>query len=41
LNKAKCWSVPDRRMLIRELIEHATQPQFIYTHQWSPGDLVI
>jgi alpha-ketoglutarate-dependent 2,4-dichlorophenoxyacetate dioxygenase len=35
------WPVPDGRMLIRELIEHATQPRFVYTHQWSPGDLVI
>ena len=28
-------------MLIRNLIEHATQPQFVYTHRWSVGDLVI
>jgi alpha-ketoglutarate-dependent 2,4-dichlorophenoxyacetate dioxygenase len=35
------WPVPDGRMLIRELIEHATQPRFIYTHRWSVGDLVI
>ena len=28
-------------MLIRKLIEHATQPRFIYTHRWSVGDLVI
>jgi alpha-ketoglutarate-dependent 2,4-dichlorophenoxyacetate dioxygenase len=35
------WPVPDGRMLIRELMEHATQPQFIYTHRWSVGDLVI
>jgi len=35
------WPVPDGRMLIRELIEHATQPQFVYTHRWAVGDLVI
>ena len=35
------WPIPDGRMLIRELIEHATQPQFVYTHRWSVGDLVI
>jgi len=35
------WPVPDGRMLIRNLIEHATQPQFVYTHRWSVGDLVI
>jgi alpha-ketoglutarate-dependent 2,4-dichlorophenoxyacetate dioxygenase len=33
--------VPDGRMLIHELMEHATQPQFVYTHKWMPGDLVI
>ena len=35
------WFVPDGRMLIQDLIEHATQPQFVYTHTWSVGDLVI
>lgn len=35
------WPVPDGRMLIRELMEHATQPQFVYTHEWEVGDLVI
>ena len=33
--------VPDGRMLIHELIEHATQPQFVHTHRWSVGDLVF
>jgi alpha-ketoglutarate-dependent 2,4-dichlorophenoxyacetate dioxygenase len=35
------WPVPDGRMLIRNLIEHARQPRFVYTHRWSVGDLVI
>ncbi len=35
------WPVPDGRMLIHELMEHATQPQFVYTHRWAVGDLVI
>ena len=35
------WPVPDGRMLLRELIEHATQPQFVYTHKWAVGDLVM
>jgi alpha-ketoglutarate-dependent 2,4-dichlorophenoxyacetate dioxygenase len=35
------WPVPDGRMLISDLIEHATQPQFVYTHTWSVGDLVM
>ena len=35
------WPVPDGRMLISDLIEHATQAQFVYTHVWTPGDLVM
>jgi len=35
------WPVPDGRMLIFDLMEHATQPQFVYTHEWAVGDLVI
>jgi alpha-ketoglutarate-dependent 2,4-dichlorophenoxyacetate dioxygenase len=33
--------VPDGRLLLRDLIEHATQPKFTYTHAWRVGDLVI
>jgi len=35
------WPVPEGRLLLRDLIEHATQPQFVYRHQWRAGDLVI
>ena len=35
------WFIPDGRMLIHELVEHATQPQFVYQHTWKVGDLVI
>src|ERR1700730_2589614 len=35
------WPVPAGRLLPRELIEHATQPRFVYRHQWRVGDLVI
>jgi alpha-ketoglutarate-dependent 2,4-dichlorophenoxyacetate dioxygenase len=35
------WPVPDGRMLIAELIEHATQPQFVYAHTWAVGDVVM
>ena len=35
------WPVPEGRMLLRELIEHATQPQFVFNHAWRVGDLVI
>ncbi len=34
-------TVPEGRLLVAELLEHATQPQFIYTHTWRPGDYVI
>jgi alpha-ketoglutarate-dependent 2,4-dichlorophenoxyacetate dioxygenase len=35
------WPVPDGRLLLRELIEHATAPEFVYRHAWREGDLVI
>ncbi len=35
------WPVPDGMLLIRELIEHATQPEFVHRHSWRVGDLVI
>lgn len=27
--------------LLRELLEHATRDEFVYVHEWEPGDLVI
>jgi alpha-ketoglutarate-dependent 2,4-dichlorophenoxyacetate dioxygenase len=35
------WPVPEGLDLLRELTEFATQPQFVYTHQWSVRDLVM
>ena len=35
------WPVPEARLLLRDLTEHATQPQFVYRHSWQVGDLVI
>ena len=35
------WPVPEGRLFLRDLIEHATQPQFVYRHVWRDGDLVI
>jgi alpha-ketoglutarate-dependent 2,4-dichlorophenoxyacetate dioxygenase len=32
---------PEAMMLIRDLVEHATQRQFVYSHQWRVRDLVI
>lgn len=33
--------VAEGKMLLLDLLEHATQPQFRYSHQWQPGDLVM
>jgi alpha-ketoglutarate-dependent 2,4-dichlorophenoxyacetate dioxygenase len=35
------WPLPEGRLLLRELIEHATGSQFVYRHRWRVGDLVI
>jgi alpha-ketoglutarate-dependent 2,4-dichlorophenoxyacetate dioxygenase len=35
------WPLPEGRLLLRDLTEHATQPQFVYRHRWAVGDLVI
>lgn len=29
------------RLLIRDLMEHATRPEFVHTHHWREGDLLI
>ena len=31
----------DGRALLKELLEHVTQPQFCYRHEWQEGDLII
>jgi alpha-ketoglutarate-dependent 2,4-dichlorophenoxyacetate dioxygenase len=35
------WPVPEARGFLRDLIEHATQPQFVHAHKWRVGDLVM
>jgi alpha-ketoglutarate-dependent 2,4-dichlorophenoxyacetate dioxygenase len=35
------WPVPEGRVLLRDLSEHATQREFVYRHEWKVGDLVI
>jgi alpha-ketoglutarate-dependent 2,4-dichlorophenoxyacetate dioxygenase len=35
------WPVPEGRLLLRDLIEHATQAKFVHTHRWRDHDLVI
>jgi alpha-ketoglutarate-dependent 2,4-dichlorophenoxyacetate dioxygenase len=34
-------SVPEGRLLLRDLTEHATQPEFVYVHRWTRHDLVM
>src|SRR5258708_9703250 len=35
------WPRPEAMAFIRDLIEHATQSQFVYVHRWTQPDLVI
>jgi alpha-ketoglutarate-dependent 2,4-dichlorophenoxyacetate dioxygenase len=35
------WTIPEARIFLRDLTEHATQPEFVYSHSWQPHDLVI
>jgi alpha-ketoglutarate-dependent 2,4-dichlorophenoxyacetate dioxygenase len=35
------WPVPEARAFIRDLTEHATQPQFLYKHVWKQYDMVM
>ena len=34
-------SVPEARVLLRDLNEHATQPEFVHVHKWTLHDLVM
>ena len=35
------WPVADGRILLYDLNLHATRPEFVYSHKWRVGDLVI
>ena len=35
------WSIPEARVFLRDLTEHATQPRFVYRHVWRAHDLVM
>jgi alpha-ketoglutarate-dependent 2,4-dichlorophenoxyacetate dioxygenase len=35
------WPLPEARMFLRDLIEHATQRCFVYAHEWRVFDLVV
>ncbi len=33
--------VPEGRLILRDLIEHATRERYVFSHEWQLGDLVI
>jgi alpha-ketoglutarate-dependent 2,4-dichlorophenoxyacetate dioxygenase len=35
------WPVPEARAFLRDLTEHATAPDFVYSHKWRRHDLVM
>jgi alpha-ketoglutarate-dependent 2,4-dichlorophenoxyacetate dioxygenase len=35
------WPGPEALSFLRDLIEHATQRQFVYAHKWQVGDLLM
>jgi alpha-ketoglutarate-dependent 2,4-dichlorophenoxyacetate dioxygenase len=35
------WPMPEGRLLLRDLMEHATQREFVHRHHWRVGDLVV
>ena len=35
------WGIPQARMFLRDLTEHATQREFVYAHVWRKDDLVM
>ncbi|HKU47155.1 MAG TPA: TauD/TfdA family dioxygenase [Burkholderiales bacterium] len=41
IDRVSGMSVPEGRLLVAELLEHATQPKFVYRHTWRAGDYVM
>ncbi|HJQ58298.1 MAG TPA: TauD/TfdA family dioxygenase [Vineibacter sp.] len=35
------WPMPEARAFLRDLVEHGTQREFVYTHKWRVHDLVM
>jgi alpha-ketoglutarate-dependent 2,4-dichlorophenoxyacetate dioxygenase len=35
------WTIPEARMFLRDLTEHATQREFVHSHSWHRYDLVM
>jgi alpha-ketoglutarate-dependent 2,4-dichlorophenoxyacetate dioxygenase len=41
IGRIRGWPRPEAMALIRELTEFATQREFVYSHSWTVGDLVV
>jgi alpha-ketoglutarate-dependent 2,4-dichlorophenoxyacetate dioxygenase len=41
IDRVSGLTIPEGRLLVAELLEHATQPAFVYTHSWRAGDYVM
>ena len=41
IGRIQGWMVPEALALIRDLVEHATQREFVYSHAWRRQDLVM
>ena len=41
IGKILGWPTPEAMAFIRDLAEHATQPENVYTHRWRKHDLVM
>jgi alpha-ketoglutarate-dependent 2,4-dichlorophenoxyacetate dioxygenase len=35
------WPRPEAMAFVRDLMEHATRPEFVYVHRWTQHDLVM
>lgn len=35
------WTLAEGRVLLADLLEHATRREFVYRHRWQAGDLVM
>jgi alpha-ketoglutarate-dependent 2,4-dichlorophenoxyacetate dioxygenase len=35
------WTVPEAQIFLRDLTEHATQREFVYSHEWKTNDLLM
>lgn len=41
IGKIVGWTVPEARSFLRDLMEHATSREFVYSHAWRLHDLVV